>query len=100
MWPQRAQRSNSGLSDRMSRSETALLPCVTPTPSLVMTMDSKSTFTEVKNFNIIADDGFQAAAGAFHPTVRHRCQVGFVADDGWILCNGGLKLVTTARSCD
>ena len=83
-----AQRSNPGLSDRMSRSEMALLPCVLPTPSQVMTMDSKSTFAEVNIFNFIADDGFRAVAGAFLPTVWHRCAGFFVADVGWCCCNG------------
>ena len=81
MWPQRAQRSNSGLSDRMSRSEMSLLP-------QVLTMDPKSTIAEANIFNLFADDGFQAAVGAFLPTAWHRCPGSFVTEHGWCSCNG------------
>ena len=72
----------------MSRSEMALLPHVLPTPSQVLTMDSKSTIAEDKIFNVFADDDFQAAEGALLPTMWHRCAGWFVADDGWCSCNG------------
>ena len=88
MWPQRAQRSNSGLSDRMSRSEMAYLPRAFPTASQVMTTDKKSTIAEAKIFNFAADDHFQAARGSFLPTVWHCCAGWFVADAGWCYCNG------------
>ena len=83
-----AQRSNSGLSDRMSRSEMVIIPRVLPTPSQVLTMDPKSTIAEANIFNLFADDGFQAAVGAFLPTACHRCPGSFVAEHGWCSCNG------------
>ena len=94
-----AQRSNSGLSDRMSRSEIVLLPCVLPTASQVLTTDTKITKSEVKIFNFIADDGFQAAAGGLLPTVWHRCAGCFLADGGRSYCSGALKLDTSTRGC-
>ena len=74
--------ANSGLSDRMSRSEMALLPHVLPTPSQVLTMDSKSTRYEGKIFHLFADDGFQAALGALLPTAWHRCAGSILAEHG------------------
>ena len=57
-----------GLSDRMSRSEMALLLCVFPTASQVLTTDTKRICSKTNMFNLLADDDFQAAAGAFLPT--------------------------------
>ena len=52
----------------MSRSEMALLPHDLPTASQVLTIDLKITIAEANIFNLLADDDFQAAAGAFLPT--------------------------------
>ena len=82
----------------MSRSEMALLPHVLPTPSQVLTMDSKSTRYEGKIFNLFADDGFQAALGALLPTAWHRCKCRISSDYGWYLSYGTLKLDTPTRS--
>ena len=92
MRPQGAQRSNSSLSDRMSRSEMALLPCVLLTASQVLTTDTNITKSEGKIFNFLADDGFQAAAGGLLPTVWHRCAGCFLADGGRSYCSGAFKL--------
>ena len=62
------------VSDRMSRSETALLPHALPTASQVLTTDTKIFSSEAHVFNFLAADGFQAAAGAFLPTAWHRCR--------------------------
>ena len=88
MWHRGAQRSNSGLSDRMSRSEMVILPRVSPTPSQVLTMDSKTTIAEANIFNFFAVDGLQAAVGAFLPAAWHRCAVAIAAELGWCSCNG------------
>ena len=98
MWHTGAQRSNSGLSDRMSRSEMALLPCVLLTASQVLTTDTNITKSEGKIFNFLADDGFQAALGALLPTVWHRCKCRISSDYGWYLSYGTLKLDTPTRS--
>ena len=51
----------------MSRSEMALLPHDLPTASQVLTTDLKITIAEANISNLLADDDFQAAAGAFLP---------------------------------
>ena len=72
----------------MSRSEMALLPHALPTASQVLTTDLKNTIAEANIFNLLADDEFQAAAGAWLPTVRHRCAGWIVADVGRCSSNG------------
>ena len=67
----------------MSRSEMALLPCVLPTPSQVMTMDSKSTFSEVNIFNFFADDGFSGSCGRF-PANGVASLPGLVSRRAWV----------------
>ena len=66
----------------MSRSEMVILPRVSPTPSQVLTMDSKTTIAEANIFNFFAVDAFQAAAGAFLPTAWHRCPGSILAEHG------------------
>ena len=85
-------------SDRMSRSEIVLLPCVLPTASQVMTMDPKSTIAEAKIFNFLAADGFPGSCGALLPTAWHRCKCRISSDYGWYLSYGTLKLDTPTRS--
>ena len=82
------RRLNPGLSDRMSRSDMALIPHVSPSAAKVLTTDTKSTVAEAKIFNFLADAEFQAAWGAFLPTAWHRCAGFFIADVGWCPCNG------------
>ena len=72
----------------MSRSEMVIIPRVLPTPSQVLTMDSKTTNAEANIFNFFAVDGLQAAVGAFLPTAWHRCSGSFIAEHGWYSCNG------------
>ena len=50
------------------REQMALLPHDLPTASQVLTTDLKITIAEANISNLLADDDFQAAAGAFLPT--------------------------------
>ena len=80
-----ARCSNPGLSDRMSRSELALLPCLTSTASQVLTADTKITNAEANNFNFFDGADLQLAAGTLLLTAWHRCQDFHCADRGWNL---------------
>ena len=76
----------------MSRSEMAHIPCVLLTASQVLTTDMKITKSEANIFNFLADDAFQAAAGALLPMAWHRCPGSFVAECGVVLLQWCLNL--------
>ena len=84
---------------RVSRTEMALLTRVLFTASQVLTTDSKSTIAETKIFNLLAVDGFQAAAPALVPTAYNECDAWFFADRGWCLRSSASLVDGQPRSC-